>query len=52
MIQAADASTQAAVQTLDALQYLMGICATKASNVRRRVVLDAERYRARHQEIL
>jgi len=39
-------------QTLDALQYIIGLAAGKYSETRRRVVLDAERYRARHQEVL
>ena len=39
-------------QTLDALQYLMGICAGKTTNVKRRVILDAEGYRQRHKETL
>ncbi len=39
-------------QTLDALQYLMAIAANKSSSERRRVILDAENYRNRHQEIL
>ncbi|MEN6582441.1 MAG: RNA-binding cell elongation regulator Jag/EloR [Armatimonadota bacterium] len=39
-------------QTLDALQYLIGLAVAKHSTDRRRLILDAERYRARHQEML
>lgn len=39
-------------QTIDALQYLVGLILSKEFDVRRRVILDAERYRARHQEML
>jgi len=39
-------------QTLDALQYLVGIIANRTAVSRRRVILDAERYRERHQETL
>lgn len=37
-------------QTLDALQYIVGLAAAKYSDSRRRLVLDADGYRARHQE--
>ena len=39
-------------QTLDALQYLVGIGANKGGVGRRRVILDAEGYRQRHMEML
>lgn len=39
-------------QTLDALQYIIAIAANKVSGDRRRVVLDAERYRERHNDVL
>lgn len=39
-------------QTLDALQYLIGIAAAKTSSARLRIILDAENYRQRHSEIL
>jgi spoIIIJ-associated protein len=39
-------------QTLDALQYLVGLIAGKRFPNRRRVVLDAEHYRDRHRELL
>lgn len=38
--------------TLDALQYLVGIIANRRVPGRRRVILDAERYRERHNEML
>ncbi|MCE5315204.1 MAG: RNA-binding cell elongation regulator Jag/EloR [Armatimonadota bacterium] len=39
-------------QTLDALQYIVGLAAAKYSDTRRRLILDAEGYRARHQEMI
>ncbi len=39
-------------QTLDALQYLMGIVASRISAAKRRVILDAEGYRERLREML
>jgi len=39
-------------QTLDALQYLVGIIASRRVHTRRRVILDAEDYRERHKEML
>lgn len=39
-------------QTLDALQYLISIAANRMANTRLRVILDAEGYRRRHQEML
>ena len=39
-------------QTLDALQYLVSIAANRMANTRLRVILDAEGYRKRHQEML
>jgi spoIIIJ-associated protein len=39
-------------QTLDALQYIVGLAVAKYSDSRRRLILDAESYRARHQEII
>jgi len=39
-------------QTLDALQYLVGITANKKSGTRVRVLIDAGGYRARHQAAL
>lgn len=39
-------------QTLDALQYLLGIAATRASGQKKRLILDAEGYRDRHRQTL
>ncbi|MHB9037048.1 MAG: RNA-binding cell elongation regulator Jag/EloR [Armatimonadota bacterium] len=39
-------------QTLDALQYIVGLAAAKYSDSRRRLILDADGYRARHQEMI
>ncbi len=39
-------------QTLDALQYLVGIIANRYVPTRRRVILDAEGYRERHKQLL
>lgn len=39
-------------QTIDALQYLVGLILNKDFDTRRRVILDAEGYRAKHQELL
>lgn len=39
-------------QTLDALQYLLGLMLNRDFDTRRRVTIDAEGYRARHQEML
>lgn len=39
-------------QTLDALQYLVSIAANRAQNTRYRVVLDAEGYRKRYEDVL
>lgn len=39
-------------QTLDALQYLVGIIANRHVPTRRRVILDAEGYRERHRQLL
>lgn len=39
-------------QTLDALQYIVGLAVAKYSDTRKRLILDAEGYRARHQEII
>lgn len=39
-------------QTLDALQYIIGIIASKRAHMQRRVILDAEGYRRRHAELL
>lgn len=39
-------------QTLDALQYLLGLMLNRDFDTRRRVTIDAEGYRARHQELL
>jgi len=39
-------------QTLDALQYLVGIIANRDPHARRRVTLDAEGYRERHRQAL
>ena len=39
-------------QTLDALQYLVSIAANRACGTRYRVILDAEGYRKRYEDIL
>lgn len=39
-------------QTLDALQYLAGIIANRSTPTRRRVILDADGYRDKHQRML
>lgn len=39
-------------QTLDALQYIVGIGANKGHTNKRRVIIDAEGYRARYKEML
>jgi|YelNatPaOPRAMG01_1025707.scaffolds.fasta_scaffold64608_2 spoIIIJ-associated protein len=39
-------------QTLDALQYLVGIAANKIAGTRTRILIDAGGYRARHQAAL
>jgi len=39
-------------QTLDALQYLIGVIASRRVRSRRRIILDAEDYRERHREML
>ncbi len=39
-------------QTLDALQYLVGIIASRRVQSKRRIILDAEDYRGRHREML
>lgn len=39
-------------QTLDALQYIAGIVASRVMDTRHRVILDAEGYRERHKEML
>ena len=39
-------------QTIDALQYLVGLIVNKDFDSRRRIILDAEGYRARHREML
>jgi len=39
-------------QTLDALQYLVSIAANRAQGTRYRVILDAEGYRKRYEDIL
>lgn len=39
-------------QTLDALQYLVGIGANKGGMGRKRLILDADGYRERHREML
>ena len=39
-------------QTLDALQYIVGLAVAKYSDTRKRLILDAEGYRARHQETI
>ncbi len=39
-------------QTLDALQYLLQIAASKKANSEARIVLDAEGYRERHNKML
>lgn len=39
-------------QTLDALQYIVGIVAHRDPDERRRLILDAEGYRERHKESL
>ncbi len=39
-------------QTLDALQYLLGIAAARTSRTKLRIILDAENYRERHSEML
>jgi len=39
-------------QTLDALQYLVGIIANRTVPTRKRVILDAEGYRDRHKDLL
>lgn len=39
-------------QTLDALQYLVGIAATRASGEKKRLILDAEGYRDKHRQTL
>ncbi|MCX6344039.1 MAG: Jag N-terminal domain-containing protein [Armatimonadetes bacterium] len=39
-------------QTLDALQYLVGLIMNRGNESRRRVILDAQHYRARHQEMI
>jgi spoIIIJ-associated protein len=39
-------------QTLDALQYLLGVALSRVSDKRTRVTLDAEGYRDRHAELL
>ncbi|MGQ9455476.1 MAG: RNA-binding cell elongation regulator Jag/EloR [Armatimonadota bacterium] len=39
-------------QTLEALQYLVGVIVNRRVRCRRRIILDAENYRARHREML
>lgn len=39
-------------QTLDALQYLVGIIANRVVSARKRVILDAQGYRERHKRLL
>ncbi len=39
-------------QTLDALQYLTGVIVNRRVRCNRRIIFDAENYRARHQEML
>lgn len=39
-------------QTLDALQYLVGVIVNRRMRCRRRIILDAENYRTRHKEML
>lgn len=39
-------------QTIDALQYLVGLIVNKDFDSRRRIILDAEGYRERHREML
>lgn len=39
-------------QTLDALQYLVNIVANRRSDQRRRIILDAENFRARREKTL
>jgi len=39
-------------QTLDALQYILGIAVNRSSSQKIRVLLDAEGYRERHQQML
>lgn len=39
-------------QTLDALQYLVGIAASRASGEKKRLILDAEGYRDKHRQTL
>lgn len=39
-------------QTLDALQYLVGIIANRVVPARKRVILDAQGYRERHKRLL
>lgn len=39
-------------QTLDALQYLISIAANRAQGTRYRVILDAEGYRQRYEDVL
>lgn len=39
-------------QTLDALQYLVGLILNRDYDNRRRIILDADGYRARYQELL
>lgn len=39
-------------QTLDALQYLVGVIVNRRVRCRRRIILDAENYRNRHREML
>lgn len=39
-------------QTLDALQYLLSIIANRGYETKRRITLDAEHYRERHQQML
>jgi spoIIIJ-associated protein len=39
-------------QTLGALQHLIGLITTRKTNLHKRVVLDAEEYRARREETL
>jgi len=39
-------------QTLDALQYLVGIITSRRATGKKRIILDAEGYRERHKEFL
>lgn len=39
-------------QTIDALQYLVGLILNRDFDTRRRIILDAEGYRARYQQLL